>query len=234
MIYFEYMKQIGHPNYGIVTYQHFQPEMLEGYNTSIGLFVESIPEKPAYESGYEYVLYYNEEDGSLFYKKTHSVKQEEGERPLFQREIMGLIHKELTDPNRTSSVNYYNLLDKEKATLEEVRDAKYFALKEECDKHILFGFYSASTGARYGFSETDQMNMTQQMILFFINPSPIMWKTEDKGLISLTKEKFLTLAFEAQAHKEKQINNWWKLKANILAAQTKEEIMAFEWDGTIL
>jgi hypothetical protein len=125
-------------------------------------------------------------------------------------------------------------MDKESSSIEEVRMAKYNALKEQCDEHILADFYSSSTDAQYGFSEIDQMNMTQQMILFFINPGPIMWKTEDKGLVQLTKEQFIGVAFEAQRHKEKQIKHWWQLKANVLAAQTKEEIMEFEWDGTIL
>jgi hypothetical protein len=128
----------------------------------------------------------------------------------------------------------YDLLDKEISDIDVVREAKYYALKEQCDEHILAGFWSVSTSAQYGFTEIDQMNMTQQMILFFIDPRPIGWKTEDKGVVTLTKEQFIGVAFEAQKHKSAQINRWWQLKATILAAQTKEEIMSLEWDGTIL
>lgn len=128
-----------------------------------------------------------------------------------------------------SKTELYLALDKENASLESVREAKYYALKEACDNAILGGFHSPSIKAVFGFKETDQMNMTQQMILFFINDKPVMWKTEDKGIIELTKEQFIVLAFEAQTHKLAQIDKWRGLSVQVQSAKTKEEIITMEW-----
>jgi len=176
-------------------------------------------------------LYVNVETKEVFYK--YSTRPQSMEEKI---EELDTLKKDVNVINMRmlSAGLFYKAMDKESSSIEEVRMAKYNALKEQCDEHILADFYSPSTDAQYGFSEIDQMNMTQQMILFFINPGPIMWKTEDKGLIQLTKEQFIGVAFEAQRHKEKQIKHWWQLKANVIAAQTKEEIMEFEWEGTIL
>lgn len=152
------------------------------------------------------------------------------ERPLTPEEELEKEIKEIRlMSSQTNKIDYYEQMDKEKATLEEVRTAKFDALKEVCDNEILKGFYSPSMDATFGFSFTDQMNITQQMIVFILDPAPIMWKTEDKGLMEITKEQFIQIAYEAGAHKQKQIMRWWQLKAIVITAQTKEEIIELEW-----
>lgn len=199
------------------------PEWIEG-----GIYVEEIKTDfppPKERATYNQICY------DLIKKEFFAkVKQ----RELTKEEKLEDLVQEVRIAKNPSRIEYYEELDKEKSTMEEIRTAKFDAIKETCDNKILAGFHSPSMDADFGFSFTDQMNMTQSMIIFMVDSTPIMWKTEDKGLIEIRKEQFVQVSFEAGAHKEKQINHWWQLKANILAAQTKEEIMKIEWEGTIL
>ncbi|WP_431809871.1 DUF4376 domain-containing protein [Brevibacillus agri] len=117
------------------------------------------------------------------------------------------------------------------APLEEVKKAKIDFLNNECFKAIYASFTSASTGHTFRFNEEDQANFNQQCTLFLLKPdlADVQWKTEDAGIVTLTREQFIEVVFEAGQHKQQQIGKYWTLKAQIEAATTKEEVDSITW-----
>ncbi|MEK3745859.1 DUF4376 domain-containing protein [Brevibacillus sp. FSL K6-0770] len=117
------------------------------------------------------------------------------------------------------------------APLEQVKQAKVDYLNQECFKAIYAGFTSASTGHQFRFNEEDQVNFNQQSTLFLLKPAlaETQWKTEDAGIVSLTREQFIEVVLEAGQHKQEQIARYWGLKAQVEAAETKEQIDAINW-----
>ncbi|MDT3416186.1 hypothetical protein QO009_002054 [Brevibacillus aydinogluensis] len=117
------------------------------------------------------------------------------------------------------------------ASLEQVKAAKIDFLNTECTKAIYAGFTSASTGHFFNFDEEAQANFNQQSTLLLLKPdiAEVQWKTEDAGIITLTREQFINVVFEAGQHKQQQINKYWDLKARVQAATTKEEVDAINW-----
>ncbi|MED2006686.1 DUF4376 domain-containing protein [Brevibacillus borstelensis] len=117
------------------------------------------------------------------------------------------------------------------APLEQVKVAKIDFLNNECFKDISAGFNSASTGHTFRFNEEDQANFNQQGTLFLLKPdlAEVQWKTEDAGIVTLTRDQFIQVVIEASEHKQKLITRYWELKAQVEAAQTKEEIDAINW-----
>lgn len=117
------------------------------------------------------------------------------------------------------------------AYLQVVKNNKVSEFNKLCNKIILEGFRSPSTGYYYGFSELDQMNMTQQMLLFLNNPLllTVDWKTEDAGIIRHSKTQFLTIVQEADSHKRGWISYYWKKKNEIMNKLTVEEVLDIIW-----
>ena len=117
------------------------------------------------------------------------------------------------------------------APLEQVKQAKIDFLNGECFTSIHAGFTSASTGHQFRFNEEDQANFNQQSTLFLLKPdlAETQWKTEDAGIVSLTREQFIEVVLEAGQHKQEQIARYWGLKAQVEAAETKEQIDAINW-----
>ncbi|MGO0058664.1 DUF4376 domain-containing protein [Brevibacillus fluminis] len=117
------------------------------------------------------------------------------------------------------------------APLEQVKQAKIDFLNGECFKAIYAGFTSATTGHTFRFNEEDQANFNQQSTLFLLKPdlAETQWKTEDAGIVTLSRAEFIEVVFEAGQHKQQQIGKYWGLKAQIEAATTKDEVDAINW-----
>lgn len=116
-------------------------------------------------------------------------------------------------------------------SLDVIKEQKIAELNELCEQTILAGFTSQTTGHFYRFNEYDQMNFTQQMLLLLADPgiTEVAWKTEDAGVITHTRENFLAVTREAEVHKRGLMERYWALKAQVLAATTKEEVDAVNW-----
>lgn len=94
-------------------------------------------------------------------------------------------------------------------------------LSNECEVFIKGGFYSSATDAFYAFRDNDQQNFNQQLTMFLIDPTieSIFWKTEDKGVLSHTKEEFIQVCKDGEVHKRNAIGMFWELKEYILSLQ---------------
>lgn len=116
------------------------------------------------------------------------------------------------------------------AWLEFRKQQKINDLNNQCEAAILGGFTAANTH-RYGFSQYDQLNFTQQLALMNTDPAiaSIDWKTEDAGVLTHTREEFVALVREAEAHKRGKIVQYWTLKAQVQAAATEAEVDAVTW-----
>lgn len=112
-----------------------------------------------------------------------------------------------------------------------LKQRKIDEIKAACQADILAGFTSASKGYRFGFAEKDQMNFTQQLLLFVSDPSltDVQWKTDDAGVVTLTKAEFLTVIGEADAHKRGKMAQCWTTIDNINATTTKTQLDAIAW-----
>lgn len=115
--------------------------------------------------------------------------------------------------------------------LEQVKTAKIDFLNGECSRAIYAGFNSTATGHTFRFNEEDQANFNQQSTLLLLKPdiAEVQWKTEDAGIVTLTREQFIEVVFEAGQHKQQQITKYWQLKSQIEAATTKEEVDSINW-----
>jgi hypothetical protein len=117
------------------------------------------------------------------------------------------------------------------AELAALKEKKIYELNRKCNAEILRGFTSASTGHRFSFGQEDQANLTQQMLLLLNDPnlSSVEWKTEDSGVQTFTREQFLSIVKEAEAHKRSLMAQYWKKKANVLESSDRDTIKAMEW-----
>lgn len=115
--------------------------------------------------------------------------------------------------------------------LEELKQAKITQLDDLCEKEILAGFTSQTTGHFFRFSQYDQMNFTQQMLIMLAdtNVSEVTWKTENAGVVTITRNDFLEVVREAEQHKRGLLERFWTLKAQVQAATTFEQIDAVDW-----
>lgn len=117
------------------------------------------------------------------------------------------------------------------ADLDRVKAAKITELDTLCENEILAGFQSAATGHFFRFNAYDQMNFTQQMLVLISDSTiaEVTWKTEDAGVVTLTRDEFLAVIREAEAHKRGLMERYWTLKAQVLAAETVDEVNAIQW-----
>lgn len=115
--------------------------------------------------------------------------------------------------------------------IESLKDEKINEINANCENTILAGFTSSSTGYSYDFTNYDQMNITQQMLLLVSDPTiaSIQWKTQDAGIVSLTRDQFLQIANEANDHKRVNIGKYWTLKSQVQSATMEDEINAIVW-----
>jgi hypothetical protein len=106
-------------------------------------------------------------------------------------------------------------------------------LNQACNGAILAGFSSACLGTShtYQFSYDDQLNLNGQLTLINADPTitTLQWKTMDAGVLEHSRDQFIALCKDAIAFKQSQIQKYWSLKAQVLAATTEDQIDAITW-----
>ena len=115
--------------------------------------------------------------------------------------------------------------------LEQRKKEKIAELKEACNETILAGFYCSATGHYYGFNQLDRINFTEQYVRLIADPNieSVNWETEDAGVITHTRDEFFSVCDAADAHKRANMEQYWKLKADVEAATTIEEVDSIHW-----
>ena len=111
------------------------------------------------------------------------------------------------------------------------KEEKSIILKQESTLEIYGGFTSATTGHSYGFSEYDQNNFTQQMVLLLSDPTitEVEWKTVDAGVVVHTKEQFLGVISDANSHKRDILSRLWTKESQLEKTTIVEEVNAIVW-----
>ena len=141
--------------------------------------------------------------------------------------------KEQIELSTLTKVEKYELFKGNTDNVDVLFNLKHEALKEQCTQAIHEGFESTTIGKSFGFNEHDQNNFTQQLLIIVAAGGnytlPIKWKSLDGSVNELTSQEFQALISEATAHKISNQEKFWALEQQLLAATTKEEIIAIEW-----
>lgn len=208
----------------VITSKHYMP-FDENYGLKktkeelelTGFIVEEIPEMPSAPFGYRTIEKYSNEEGFTYEYEEAKKTQEE---KIF--ELM-----------KTKEEIFEDYKNNPSTLVEELKNAKHEALKEQCTQAIYDGFRSTTIGKSFGFNDHDQNNFTQQLLIIVAAGGnytlPIKWKALDGSVNELTSEQFQALIGEATAHKISNQEKFWALEQQLLAATTKEEIIAIEW-----
>jgi hypothetical protein len=116
-------------------------------------------------------------------------------------------------------------------TLDEHKAYHIEQLDNECEKAILAGFTSATTGHHYRTNRDDQINFIgrKDEVQNDPNITEVTWKTENLGPITHTRDEFLAVYMEGIKHKDAMIGKFWQLKAQVNAATTETEVYAVVW-----
>lgn len=135
--------------------------------------------------------------------------------------------------------HFYTLVDgvlvyDEEKLLNRVRTVKIAELKEECSQRILNGF--TYLGYLFGFSTSDQANITSSMMAFQMGMlTEVEWTVRnlegETVRVTLNEERFTKMCKKALAHKDshiKYLRNVLEPKLNAL--KSVEEIRAFTWE----
>ncbi|MFD2170300.1 hypothetical protein [Tumebacillus lipolyticus] len=125
----------------------------------------------------------------------------------------------------------YEELDPANIPLDQLQIAKIAQLNEQCERVILSGFISPTTGHRYSMAHDDQINFLEQKDDLTSDPtiSEIIWKTEDAGHVAHTRDEFFAVVAEGKRHKYDTITRCWKLKEQVKAATTWQRVVAITW-----
>ena len=131
---------------------------------------------------------------------------------------------------------YAVLNDDEEVTaeviLEHYKRKRIDELDHLCEQTIMNGF--EWNGYWFSFDKHDQDNFTQMYLILVDNPDlqgPIRWKTENAGIIELTREEFKEVCLAAERHKRGLIERYWVLKNQVLTAGTFEEVSSVRWEN---
>lgn len=90
-------------------------------------------------------------------------------------------------------------------------------LSNECEQEIYKGFHSTTMNAHFTFDVKDQDNFNQQLTMILLgDEDPIEWKTEDKGIIVMSKDQFIAVSKEIKEHKRNWIGKSWAVKQSII------------------
>lgn len=168
------------------------------------------------------------EDGKIVFHEEIEI----AEVPLPNEDsIEGIKNRVLLMEEKTSSpTEQYDKSDKVAMKLEEIKKVRVLKLKEECSNSIYNGFISDSTGHVFGFNDLDQANFTQRMLTIVAgSKGPFSWKAKDVGVISLTKEEFMLVIQEAEAHKLRKQERYWALEKKVLLATSNQEVDQILW-----
>ncbi len=190
------------------------------------LLLDVAPKKPEQRLGLQPILYVKESDHSIFFEYTDAPMM------VFTSGNIQTI-EQFNENAKTAVEKYATVKDKESVTIEELKELRIKALKEECTKSIYDGFTSDSLGKSFGFNENDQANFTQQKLMVIADVTDaiksIQWKCLDGTVASITKEQFNVLIGEAATHKLSQQSKYWALESEILGADSVEAIRAIYW-----
>jgi hypothetical protein len=118
----------------------------------------------------------------------------------------------------------------ESAWRECLRGRKLKELNIACQSTILGGF-TGTNGHQYQFESKDQDNFSQQLTLLLLDPTiaTVDWKTMDAGIITHTRDEFISLANDANNHKRSNMGKYWTFEAQLELASTEEEINSLVW-----
>jgi hypothetical protein len=114
-------------------------------------------------------------------------------------------------------------------TLDEFRQQRIDMFNTMCNKEILGGFMSQ--GYQFIFDYEAQDNFSQEILSLLLDPSitEVEWKTEDQGVVTLTKEQFLLVVQDAKTHKLTTLRRYWDVKDRILNAGSVPEVLEQNW-----
>lgn len=131
----------------------------------------------------------------------------------------------------------WNLPDP-KPTEQQLQDAwlgynkqtKLAQLSNAC-QNAIYGGFKGTDGHTYQFASQDQLNITQQMLLLVSDSTitTVQWKTEDAGIIPLTRAQFLAMCNDANNFKRQNMGKYWQLAAQVNACTTVDEINNIGW-----
>ena len=103
---------------------------------------------------------------------------------------------------------------------------------DKCSYAIEAGFVSNVNKHIYRTNRDDQINFIGQYLLVredYTIPR-VYWKTEDAGVLPLTREDFMMIYREALMHKNLVIQRFWEKKVMIDNCTTHSELRKIIWD----
>lgn len=111
------------------------------------------------------------------------------------------------------------------------KEAQNKKLERRCQKEILNGFTSSSSGHTYRTNIDDQINILGKTLELVIKTLMlnVTWKTEDSGVLDHLREDFFEVFFESIHHKESKIAHLWQKKYEVSLCSSHEEINLIEW-----
>jgi hypothetical protein len=118
-------------------------------------------------------------------------------------------------------------------TLAQTQTAKKAQLQTLYSQTLAAGFISSANGTSvtYGFSPSDQANMTQiqSAISAGIETWPVDYGDVHGVVVTLTSAQFLTLETDADRFKWAQVKQLRTLVGNAMAATTVDAVNAIQW-----
>lgn len=139
-------------------------------------------------------------------------------------------HEVLTKFNKYNYIDG-KLVESDQRILKAAKNNKINQFNEICERLILEGFLS-SNGHYYRTNRDDQMNMTgkKEELNDFPDISEVLWKTEDEGYISHTREEWIDqVYYEALRYRETQLLKYDHLKNEVLESGTLDEVNQITW-----
>jgi hypothetical protein len=112
------------------------------------------------------------------------------------------------------------------------KDLKIQKLNEECEKSILEGFVSDTTGHTYRTNIDDQLNFIGKYLVVKEDESilEVFWKPEDIGeQVPHTRDEFLSVYREAFDHKENSLRKIHILRIQVREAVTDADLLLIKW-----
>jgi hypothetical protein len=132
----------------------------------------------------------------------------------------------LADKN---ALKYSDLTDE--YILNHHKKLKIADFSERCEKDIIDGFI-ATNGHKYRTNRDDQKNFFGKALELMIAPTVIsvLWKTEDVGYITHSRQEWIDVFMEGVSHKETILHKYNTLKTNINNAVTEAELLLITWE----
>lgn len=114
--------------------------------------------------------------------------------------------------------------------LAEAKERKTAELKAKCEQAIIEGF-TATNGHHYRTNRDDQVNMIGQKddLMEDTTITEVMWKTEDSGYVSHTRDEWLAIYKEAFTHKQTQLFKYDTLKQEVQGKLKVSTVESVTW-----